>query len=112
MSIQDLYKIIIPAKLSYIIIDKLFENTTYMANKIKTLCVLIYYENILLHDKTDIDVKYYDLFDNIIIATQLVSFIIHKPYIYDDSIEDSYEHINPYDIYYKIIQHIITLLET
>jgi len=30
MSIQDLYKIIIPKELSYIIIDKLFENTTYM----------------------------------------------------------------------------------
>jgi len=72
------------------------------------LCVLIYYENILLHAKTDIDVKYYDLFDNIIIATQFVSFIIHKPYVYDDS----FEHINPYDIYYKVIQHIITLLET
>ena len=115
MTIQHLYDIIIPNELSYIIIDKLFENRLHITCKIKTLFVLIYYENILLQNKSDLDEKYYEIYDNIIIGSQIVSYIIHKPYVYEpyvyeSSDENSYEFVNPYDIYNKIIQHIITLL--
>jgi hypothetical protein len=110
MTIQHLYDIIIQNELSYIIIDKLFENRLHITCKIKTLFVLIYYENILLQDKKDLDEKYYEIYDNIIIGSQIVSYIIHKPYVYELTDENSYEFVNPYDIYNKIIQHIITLL--